>query len=300
LLIELINREINSFGNCKELGIMLNVSGNIIEENAFEIASTNRAFRFGDGLFETMKYNGEKLLFLEDHYFRLMGGMRVLRMEIPMEFTPEFFEGEILKTIDANNLQDAPARIRFSVFRKGEGLYSPETNDVDFWIEATPLEGAAYVLNEIGLEVDLFTDHPKPGTTLSNVKSNSCFVSILAGVFKKENNLDDCLLINQNHQLVEGISSNLFFIQGKKILTPTLKSGCVKGVMRRIILDNAANWGYEVEEGVYMPFELMKSDGVFLANTIKGIQWIGKYKKKTFEKTAVAAIFEKLNESLEA
>lgn len=272
-------------------------NGKVLSKDELQFGIDNRALRFGDGLFETMKYDGEKVLFEEDHYFRLMGGMRLLRMEIPMLYTPEFFHEQLEQILEANEFHGSPARLRFSVFRNGSGKYTPESNDVSFWIEATPLEHAEYQLGE-GLEVDLFTDHAKMQGSLSNVKSNSCFVSILAGVFAQENQLDDCLIINDKHQLVESISGNIFLIQGKTLITPPLQAGPVKGVMRRYILDQAKAWGYEVKEEVMMPFEIMKSDGVVLCNVIQGLQWVKQYKKKSFDSAAAEALMQALNESL--
>ena len=72
-------------------------------------------------------------LTIEDHYFRLMASMRMLRMEIPMSFTLEFFENELINTVKQNNLENA--RVRFTVFRKEGGLYNPTTNGISYLIE---------------------------------------------------------------------------------------------------------------------------------------------------------------------
>jgi branched-chain amino acid aminotransferase len=70
---------------------MINFNGNIVsvENNSLY---TNRGFLYGDAVFETLKIVDKKILFWEDHYFRLMASMRIIRMEIPMHFTLEFFE----------------------------------------------------------------------------------------------------------------------------------------------------------------------------------------------------------------
>ncbi len=76
----------------------------------------------------------KKVVFWEDHYFRLMASMRMLRMKIPMEFTLEFLEQEILKTV-ASQDDASTYRVRLNVFRKDGGLYTPKTNKIDFTIE---------------------------------------------------------------------------------------------------------------------------------------------------------------------
>ena len=70
---------------------MINFNGAIVSEDA-NVLVQNRGFLYGDAVFETVKIVNEKILFLEDHYFRLMSSMRVIRMEIPMNFTLEYLE----------------------------------------------------------------------------------------------------------------------------------------------------------------------------------------------------------------
>jgi branched-chain amino acid aminotransferase len=107
---------------------MINFNGNIIAEND-NILSQNRAFLYGDGVFETVKIINNKILFLEDHYFRLMASMRVVRMEIPMNFTMEYLEEQILKVVGKNGFSTS-ARARMTVFTATDGgLYLPQTNE---------------------------------------------------------------------------------------------------------------------------------------------------------------------------
>lgn len=72
---------------------MINFNGNIVLKDS-NILTENRSFLYGDGVFETVKIVNGKILFLEDHYFRLMASMRVVRIEIPMNFTMEFLKSK--------------------------------------------------------------------------------------------------------------------------------------------------------------------------------------------------------------
>ena len=85
---------------------MINFNGELQHPDTIKLTSENRAFKYGDAIFETVKVIRQKVIFWEDHYFRLMSSMRMLRMKIPMEFTLEFLEKEILKTVA---VQDAAA-----------------------------------------------------------------------------------------------------------------------------------------------------------------------------------------------
>ena len=96
---------------------MINYNGNLVSATEHFLSVDNRAFRYGDGVFDISKYSMKKVLFWEDHYLRLMAGMRIMRMEIPMSFSMEYLEEEIVRTVTANGLEDKQAKIRISTFR---------------------------------------------------------------------------------------------------------------------------------------------------------------------------------------
>lgn len=256
---------------------MINYNGQFISEDTTEINYNNRAFKYGDGLFETLRVEDESVVFCEDHYFRLMASMRMLRMEIPMHFTLEFFELEILKTINANRGDEN--RVKFTVFRDAEGLYTPDSNKIAYVIEVKKVATEAKKI----YEVDLYKDFMVNPNLLSTVKTNNKITNVLASIYAKENNLANCVLLNSNKNVVEFTNGNIFIIKGNVISTPPLSDGCVKGVMRKNIIDVLSkNDKYEIEEVSISPFAIQKADEVFLTNVIVGIQPITKYRKKNF------------------
>ena len=82
---------------------MINLNGQLLAPNAAGISITNRGFTYGDAVFETLRVINGKIIFWEDHYFRLMASMRIMRMEIPLGFSPEFLEKELLDLVDLPN-----------------------------------------------------------------------------------------------------------------------------------------------------------------------------------------------------
>ncbi|NJB82871.1 aminotransferase class IV [Wenyingzhuangia aestuarii] len=256
---------------------MINYNGQIVSENNNQINYNNRGFKYGDALFETIKIKDEAVVFCEDHYFRLMASMRMLRMEIPMEFTLEFFESEILKTINANNGDEN--RVKFTVFRDAEGLYAPESHKVSYVVEVKKVA----IEVKSSYKVDLYKDFMINPNLLSTVKTNNKITNVLAGIYAKENELDNCVLLNSNKNVVEFTNGNIFLLKGNTITTPPLSDGCVKGVMRKNILDVLEkSTEYTVEESSISPFAIQKADEVFLTNVIVGVQPISNYRKKTF------------------
>lgn len=275
--------------------MLVSYNGEILEDYELEMHLDNRAFKYGDSVFETMKYSNGSLNFWEDHYFRLMSAMRIVRMEIPMDFSPEFIESKIQELIQATHNEKQSCRIRLSIVRQDGGLYTPSSNDIDYLVETTVIEDADYVLNTSGLKMDVFKDHFKPKGLLSNIKSTNCLVYTVAGIYAKENELDDVILINEDKHVVESVSSNVFLIQGNKVITPTIEAGCLRGVMRKNILKIAEQADLEVEEKDFSPFEIQRADEMFLTNAINGIQWVSHFKKKSFSNEKVKVLLQVLN-----
>lgn len=275
--------------------MIYNYNGNFIEGNEITLSMGDRAFQYGDSVFESMKFANGRINFWEDHYFRLMSSMRILRMEIPMNFSPEFLEEQIRTTLAENELLDKASRVRLQVIRKEGGLYTPTSNEVNFLISVSELEQSNFSLNESGLEVDLFKDYYKQKSLLSNIKSGSAVLYTVASIFKKENALDECLLLNDDKMIAEAIAANVFVVKGKEIFTPPLTDGCLKGVMRKQVLGILPKMGYEVVEKSISPFDLQKADELFLTNATRGVQWVEKYRKKTFVNEVSQALVSKLN-----
>lgn len=276
---------------------MVNSDG-VLVEDLEEIGVDNRSFLYGDGIFETLKIKGGRILFFEDHYFRLMASMRIVRMEIPMHYTMEYLEEQILSTARANQCQ-ASARVRLTVFRQSGGYYLPTHNGVGFVIQAEPLPDQDYRLSTLPYEVDLYRDFHVAKHLLSTLKTTSKMVHVVGSIFARENNLQNCLLLNEEKNVVEAMQGNLFMLMGHTLITPPISDGCLNGVMRKNLLKLVKGMvGIEVREVSISPFDLQKADELFLTNVLAGIQPITRYRKKEYGKTFAATLLEQLNTSI--
>jgi len=277
---------------------MTNFNGTITDKEQV-LSIQNRGYAYGDSLFETIKVSHSKLFFWEDHYFRLMASMRIMRMEIPMNFTMEFLEEQIQKTLKSSNLEKASARVKLSVHRNEGGLYLPNTNEVSFIITAKQIEDDFYAAKSDFYEVDLFKDYYVSPTLLSTLKTNSKVLNVVGSIYAKENKLNNCLLLNTNKHVIEALNGNVFLVNGNLIKTPPISDGCLKGVMRKQIIDLLkTSKDYEFIEDSISPFELQKADEIFITNVIVGIQPITKYRKKLFTTEVSNNLLQKINVKL--
>ena len=274
---------------------MVNFNENILEDNTL-LSINNRGFAYGDALFETIKASYGKLLFWEDHYFRLMASMRIMRMEIPMSFTMEYLEEQILKTLTENNLSSASSRVKLTVFRNEGGLYLPETNNISFLITVKPIDTDFYIVKDGFYEVDLFKDYYVSPSLLSSLKTNNKALNVVGSIYAKENKLNNCLVLNTDKQVIEALNGNVFVVKGNIIKTPPIENGCLKGIMRKQIIETIESLPeYELVEEAISPFELQKADEIFITNVIVGIQAVSKYRKKTFKSEVSKLLIQKLN-----
>ncbi|MDG1451759.1 MAG: aminotransferase class IV [Polaribacter sp.] len=257
---------------------MINFNGALQHPDTINLTSENRAFKYGDAIFETVKVIPHKVIFWEDHYFRLMSSMRMLRMKIPMEFTLEFLENEILKTVAVQE-NAISYRVRLNIFRKDGGFYTPKTNKIDFSIQV--YENLYQIKDSYSL--DVFKDFYNYSGLLSTIKTNNRMLNTLASIFAEENDLDNCILLNEKKGVVEVTNGNIFIVKGTVIKTPALDQGCIKGIIRSKVIEIVLkNKDFTIEETSISPFEIQKADEVFITNAIIGVQPVSSYKKKQF------------------
>lgn len=274
---------------------MINLNGTLLSETPPSLTANNRGFLYGDAVFETLKHTTTQALYWEDHYFRLMASMRIFGMEIPLEYTPDFFEKEFLRTIKGQSTAAPAWRIRLTVFRNDGGRYTPTTHQVSFLIQSTPLEQATYPQPANEYVVDLYKDHYVQPSMLSNLKSNNKALQVLGSVFAQRQELDNCILLNDRKEVTEALNGNLFLLFGDTLHTPPLTSGCLDGIMRKQLMRLSDKLSLKVEERAITPFELQRADELWVTNTILGISPVVRYRRKTYQNQVALKALDLLN-----
>jgi branched-chain amino acid aminotransferase len=216
-------------------------------------------------------------------------------MEVPAFFSPDNILEIIRKLLKKNRIFGG-ARIRMTVFRNPGGLYAPEQHSVSFTMESAPLDINHYSLNPQGLVAGVFPEMTKHIHPLSSVKSTSALLYVMAGIYKTDNKLDDCILLNEKGHLVESGSSNIFLVKNRQIFTPGLSEGCLPGIMRQVIASCIKTANYHFSESIPLKVsDLMAADEVFLTNAISGIQWVGAIQQKRYYHEISGELMVELN-----
>jgi aminodeoxychorismate lyase len=272
---------------------MINLNGKILNETKAGISVNNRSFRYGDGLFETMKMMKGRIIHAEQHFNRLFAGMQTLQFQVPKIFTPDF----LLKQINELAMQNGHAklgRIRLTIFRGDGGLYDTVNHSPNYLLQTWELNAANNELNENGLVIDFYEGTRKYADALANVKSNNYLPYLLAAMHAKQNNLNDCLLLNHEGHVCDATIANVFVVKDGEIITPKLSDGCVAGVMRDALLHGFDKAGFKMNEKSLTKEDVLTADECFLTNSIYGVRWVKMLGDKTFGNMMVQKIHREI------
>ncbi len=272
----------------------IDFNNKIIPEKETILTAENRAFRYGDGLFETMRWMDGDIRFLEHHVARLHEGMRMLQLEHPTNFDEQFIRSHAAALVRKNNLEGQHVRVRLQVYREGGGLYSPQQNIAGYAMSVSKLDPDDVKHRKLGLIVDVYSEYRKPINELSKLKSANALIYVMAGLYRKKKGLDDVLILNQAGFLCESLSSNVFVWYDKKLYTPAISEGCIEGVMRKVVIELALENGLEVIEAQISPDIMNEADEIFHTNAIHGVQWVMGYKQKRYFNRISRMLQEKL------
>ena len=272
---------------------MTNYNGNIKDLSSDDF--NNRGFLYGDSVFETIKIVDNKIIFWEEHYLRLMSSMRILRIEIPNNYTPEFFEKEIIKT-NLKTDSSFSGRVRLTIYRGGSGLYLPNNNFPIFVINSNKTNEKLFKIDRDVYKVDLFKDYQIQSNLISNLKTNNRVINVIGSIYAQENELDNCVLLNDNKLVTEFLNGNIFIVNDNVIKTPTISTGCLNGVMRKKIIELIKKVpAYEIQEKDFSPYELVSSDEIWVTNSISGIIPVTEYRRKSFSNNIGTIIINYFN-----
>ena len=275
---------------------MINYNENYINKSGSDLL--NRGFLYGDSVFESIRIVNNKIIFWEDHYMRLMSSMRIIRIEIPQSYTPDFFKVQITNTFSKVN-SSFTGRVRLTIFRDGGGYYAPELSSPSFIVNCSVIDSEEFYLKDSEFKVDLFKDYYIQNDLLSNLKTNNKLINVLAGIYANENNLDNCILLNNKKNVTEFLNGNLFIVRENKIITPNLDSGCLKGIMRKKIIEYVKLVPeFSIEETVISPFDLLSANEIWLTNSISGIITVTNYRNKSFSNDVAKIFIDFLNKKV--
>lgn len=272
---------------------MINYQGELLSgETPF--LKDNRAFRYGDSLFETIRIINGAPHNLESHINRLFSGAKVLSYEIPSHYNTDFFRAEIGKMLQANGIE-LGAKVRLHLYRSGDGAYRSNDDNVSYLITGESLPNNHFTLNQEGLSIDIYNDVKKERSILSNLKTGNALLYIMAMNQAKKKGWDEILILNQNQSIIEASQANIFLVSNGVLYTPPLSDGCVGGTMRMNLINLALENRVTVYESSLTPQNVLVADEIILTNAVQGVQWVGAFRGKRYYNKMARTLIGYLN-----
>jgi len=272
------------------LNRLINHQGSLLDPETPVATAFNRSLRYGDGLFETMYWNGKEILNEGFHLDRLFQGLHTLQFDLSGHFSRAFVSAEILRICE-HNAPEEKARVRLNVFREEGASLFPAHNQPIFIIETAGIPEQ----NQLSVRLMKYTLEKKSTGILSNLKTNNYLLNIIALQHAKTNGFDDALLVNSHHNFCEASSSNVFMIRRGIIFTPALSEGCVAGTKRRELIEKLNSLGLEVKETALTGDLLAEMEEGFLTNAIQAIRSVACIDDQLFTNQQTQQIIRVLN-----
>ena len=270
-----------------------NYNGKVFSEEEKIIGPANRGLRYGDGIFETIKFKNGNLILAEQHFERLWNGMEAFQFSVPVHFTREKLSIEINALVKKNKLKEA--RVRLTIIRSDGGIYDPKNDSPNYIIEAIKLHEDNGNLNINGLQICMYEDAVKSIDKFSNLKTNNYLPYFMGAKFAKRQHCNDAIILNNKGNICDTTIANIFIIKDKTIYTPTLSEGCVAGVMRTWLLQTLEKLDYQIVETQITKSFLLDADEAFLSNSIYNIRWVGALENTNYTNVEI----QKINELLQ-
>lgn len=252
---------------------LLCFNGELLPDDQPIFTAQNRGFRYGDGVFETIKvYNGAIRL-EQFHFERLYAALKLLHIKADAIIQKSIVK-LILELCNSNGFIQS-ARVRLAVYRT-------EENESSFIIESMFLQKNINQLNEEGWVIDFYPYARKANDAFANLKTANYLPYVLADKYAKEKNLDESIVLNTENKICDASKANIFLVKKGEVFTPSLNQGCIAGVMRRSIIKELEKRKTSVHQMEITEQQLLDADEVFLTNAINDMRWVKKFRNKAY------------------
>jgi branched-chain amino acid aminotransferase len=269
--------------------------GKFIDEKEAAITFRSRAFRYADGLFETIRIINGKAVFLSNHVHRAKKGLEAFKITVPSILLDDEKLAATIQELALKNAIEKGGICRLIVWRDSEGRYMPDNDNSDYLLEISPYPNNLFVLSKSGKSIEIYHEMRKQNNFLSQYKTLNSQLNVMAAVEARNKGLDDTLVCNEEGMIIESTNSNVFIVSNGTIYTPPLSDGCVGGTMRMNIINAALELKLSVYESSLNQQHFLMANEILLSNAIVGIDWVNAFKHKRYYSTIASKLVGQLN-----
>ena len=272
------------------------LNGQFLPADQPVLMAHNKSYRYGEGIFETMKMTNEAIPLWELHWSRFQSSLQLFGFDMARLSTNNIIYEQI-KELSRMNDCASLSRLRLSAFRGNGGPFD-QANEFHYLIESWPLDPQTNQFNEAGSTIGIFPTARKSCDALANIKSASYLAYALAARHALAHQWDDALVINSHDRIADSSIANIFLVQDGHIITPPLSEGCVSGVMRKYLLEKLPGAGYQVTEAPVSIHQLQQADELFLTNAIAGLRWVRHFEDREYRHSICKTIYRDIIQTI--
>lgn len=242
------------------------VNGKLVDPRKPLVSAYDHGFLYGDGVYETVRIYGGKVFGFDAHFRRLLKSAKGLGLTVPV--AREGLRRAVHALIRANALREASVRITLSRGPGPMGFDPRPCKTPTLAVMPGPHPKHDPSLYEKGIKIVLARTRRNPKVSLDPImKTTNNLNNILAKREAIRAGAYEAVMLNTADFLAEGTISNIFFIKGDALCTPSLDCGILEGVTRTEVMRAARRRGLRVKEGRFRPAELFRADEAFLTST---------------------------------
>jgi branched-chain amino acid aminotransferase len=232
------------------------------------VSVVDRGFLYGDSVFETLRtYDGTPFA-LDRHLARLAWSAGLAHIELPIPTSA--LAREVLEAVAAAGNAESYVRVMVTRGRGELGLDPGLAESPTRVVIVTPLEPPPAAVYERGIgAVTFVARRAADGTAAAGAKLGNYLVSVLALQRAREAGAAEALIVDGSGRVVEGATSNVFFVSGGTLTTPPDDHGILPGITRAEVLDVARSRGVPVVFRSPAVEELPSFEEMFISSSIR-------------------------------
>lgn len=252
------------------------LNGEQVPNKSIEEFFQNRAFTYGDGFFETMRFENNQLLYANEHLKRIKTACSIIDLDFPWELNATDLTEKVSKLAKKDTLNSAKAKLY--IWRKSGGVFTPTSNDCEYLIQVGPFKSSSVEKKDVIVSKKVSNHF----NAVSQFKTLSSIKYVIAGLELKNRGGDEIILLDQEGNVSECLTSNIFWVKDDQVFTPDIFTGCIDGIMKGQIEKHLCQMKVPINTGCF-PYSMLKEADYVFSSNISGISCLSKIEDTYYE-----------------
>ncbi len=257
------------------------------EPAGYCIHFNDRALQYGDGVFETIRICKGGIPMWEYHLQRLKNAQDILGL--PLDDFLSQWDGFLARNLVS--LDNACAKLVISRGEGPRGYKTPKPAHINWWLKITDLPIQP---EREGFRLTLCRHALSRQPALAGIKHLNRLDQVMArSEWDEQDNFDEGIMFNIDGDVIEGTMSNIFWLKGDRLFTPDLSREGIDGCVRRWVIKQQGNKSAVTTRKNVKLDQLLTADGVFLTNSLMGIQKVAEIDGQKIAQNSMIDTLEK-------